>query len=78
MHLIVPDSTVDYTEQRDNMNPEAFMKIMALYQIIEEMNFGDEITFVKRESPNDERVGIVDRDLAYEYQMDRVKEAYDT
>ena len=51
------------------------------YLTIEELNFKpiDKILDkligrIKQNHTNDEKVGSVNRDLAYEYQMDRVKE----
>jgi|TARA_Y100000310_G_scaffold265882_1_gene277130 hypothetical protein len=65
------------------MNPDEFFKVMALWQAIEQLDEGDNILIVndgehtKWKMNSDEQVGTADRDLAYEYQMDRVKDASD-
>ena len=65
------------------MNPDELFKRMMLFQAIEQLDEGDNILIVndgehtKWKMNSDEQVGTADRDLAYEYQMDRVKEATD-
>ena len=65
------------------MNPDELFKMMLLFQAIEQLDEGDNILIVndgehtKWKITNDEQVGTADRDLAYEYQMDRVTEVDD-
>ena len=65
------------------MKPDELFKMMMLFQAIEQLDEGDNILIVndgehtKWKINSDEQVGTADRDLAYEYQMDRVKEAND-